>query len=333
MHDQIENFLTALRAANASPNTIRAYRFDLGELEQSIKSIEDLNRESLRAFASGLAKQNFAPTSRRRKLAVVQSFTLWLLKESLISGEVNFAATRLVKPKLFQTLPVVPSVQEMALLLDGDFPTAFPERDRLILELLYGCGLRVTEAARISGTDLHTEKRLILIHGKGGKDRLVPFGIPAARALGDYIRVRAEKLKDIRLKTEYLFFGVKNSVNGITGRSVGRMLATICKLRGLPRLHPHLLRHACATHMMDNGAPIELIARILGHSNLETSALYARVSTRLMSQAYSTAHPHAGIREKAFNGCATISTVLHDIPRKIAGSVAEFLMPKKTEEA
>jgi site-specific recombinase XerD len=190
----------------------------------------------------------------------------------------------------------------MAVLLDrGDFPTAFPERDKLLCELMYGAGLRVSEVAHIMVDDLRPEQNAILIHGKGGpygknaKHRLVPLNPYSQKALDAYLIARSSLAETRKLETQALFFGLRNNEahSAISVRSVFRMLLHMTKVRGLQRMHPHLLRHACATHMLDNGCPLDVIAQILGHDNLDVTAHYAQVSTRLMMDTYNAAHPHA----------------------------------------
>jgi integrase/recombinase XerC len=216
------------------------------------------------------------------------------------------------------TLPDVPSKEEMAVLLDGgDFPTVFPERDRLLCELMYGAGLRVSEAAHITLDDLRPEQKAILIHGKGGpygtnaKQRLVPLNPHSRKALDEYLDARVRFLK---VETSVLFFAVRNryeksstNIEPIDVRSISRMLLHMTQVRGLQPMHPHLLRHACATHMLDNGCPLDVIAQILGHDNLDATAHYAQVSTRLMMDTYNSAHPRQdGSLNPGFTGAQIV---------------------------
>ena len=240
-----------------------------------------------------------------RKFAAIKSFSEWLRNEEVLDDDTYQKIVLIKRPKLPDTLPDVPSWEEMRILRDGDFPTAFPERDKLLLELLYGSGLRVSEAANIKLEDLRPEQRGILIHGKGGmfgkasKERLVPLNPYSQGALDVYLAKRSKFIERAKRQTQALFFAVRNRYVGdgklqsINVRSVGRMLMQMTKVRGLQPLHPHLLRHACATHMLDNSCPLDVIAEILGHDNLDVTAHYAQVSTRLMMAAYNSAHPYA----------------------------------------
>jgi integrase/recombinase XerC len=307
MREAIERYILAKRGENASPNTIRAYHADLIDLSNFMgvaQGPDRLSREIVRGFLSFLHRNGITKITAVRKLAAIKSFSEWLRNEEVLDDDTYQKIALIKRPKLPDTLPDVPSQDEMRILLDGEFPTAFPERDRLILELLYGSGLRVSEAANIKVADLRPEQRGILIHGKGGmyglaaKERLVPLNPHSQGALNVYLAKRSEFIKGTGGKTEALFFGVRNRYSGdelqsINVRSVSRMLLFMTKLRGLQPLHPHLLRHACATHMLDNGCPLDVIAVILGHDNLDVTAHYAQVSTRLMMAAYNSAHPFA----------------------------------------
>ena len=133
------------------------------------------------------------------------------------------------------------------------------------------------------------------MYGKAGRQRLVPLNPHSKKALDEHLAARSRVLVERKLETRALFFSRSNSSDGapIDVRSVARMLVQMTKVRRLQRMHPHLLRHACATHMLDNRCPLDVIAEVLGHDNLDTTAHYAQVSTRLMMDSYKAAHPHA----------------------------------------
>lgn len=307
MRNAIDRYILAKRAENAAPNTIRAYQADLIDLCHFMgpsQTSDRLNREIVRGFLSVLHRNGITKTTAVRKLAAIKSFSEWLRNEEVLDDDTYQKIALIKRPRLPDTLPDVPSHEEMRILLDGEFPTAFPERDRLILELLYGSGLRVSEAANIKMKDLRPEQRGILIKGKGGmcglaaKERLVPMNPYSQSALDVYLAKRSKFIKGAGTKTEALFFAVRNryasdQLQSINVRSVSRMLLAMTQLRGLQPMHPHLLRHSCATHMLDNGCPLDVIAVILGHDNLDVTAHYAQVSTRLMMAAYNSAHPYA----------------------------------------
>jgi len=304
MQKAIERFLTAKEAENSSPHTIRGYRADLEELAVFIgrdQGPEQLTRTVIRGFLARLKRRDVSNTTMTRKLAAVKSFTRWLAAEGILPDDVFEGIHGLEGPRLPKTLPDIPSQEEIAILLDGPFPTAFPERDRLILELIYGAGMRVSEVSNISLDDIRLEQNCIVVHGKGQKDRLAPFNPRSRAAFDAYLPARRRLARKYKLKTRALFFAVRNRYaeqdrEAISVRTVGRILNEMTEARGLQKMHPHLLRHSCATHMLDNGAPLDVIAQLLGHANLDTTAHYAQVSTRLMLQAYNAAHPHAAER-------------------------------------
>jgi integrase/recombinase XerC len=308
MNEAIDRFLSTKRAENSSPHTIRAYRADLDDLSNFIGTLQGpelLSREIVRGFLALLHRKGMLKVSAARKLSVIKSFVGWLRSEEILPEDNWEKITAIKRPKMPETLPDVPSPEEMKILLDGGgFPTAFPERDQLLLELMYGSGLRVSEAAQIRLPDLRPEQNAILINGKGGpygktaKHRLVPLNPKSRLALDTYLVAREKVAKRNHIETLALFFPVRNRYakvdqRSLNVRSIGRMLLQITKVRGLPAMHPHLLRHACATHMLDNGCPLDVISHILGHDNLDVTAHYAQVSTRLMMTTYNAAHPHA----------------------------------------
>jgi integrase/recombinase XerC len=268
-----------------------------------------------------------------RKLASVKSFVRWLADEGLFPEGIEqkiCGHSGVAGPKLPFKIPPIPSEQEVTLLLNGEFPTAFPERDRLLLELLYDDGLRVAEASGLKVQDIRAEQGALLVHGKGNKTRLVPIGTYVRKALDVYLPLRAARLErrtraqQLRSQGHYqrriaaelgvnqstvsgwlrghgdretdaLFLGLAGQSAGgaIDVRNVRRMLKAICAARGLKPMHPHTLRHACASHMLDRGAPLVVIAQLLGHARLSTTSAYAHVSHRKLLDAYRKAHPHA----------------------------------------
>jgi integrase/recombinase XerC len=312
IRDEIYRFLLAKRAENSSPSTIRAYRADLEDFSNFIgigQGAEHISREIVRGFLALLHRRRALKTTSVRKLSAIKSFVRWLLSEGILSEDTWEKIATIKRPKMPETLPDVPSPEEMKILLDGgDFPTAFPSRDRLLLELMYGSGLRVSEAAQINLGDLRPEQNAILINGKGGpygknaKHRLVPLNPSSSKVLDAYLIERDRLLERSERQTTVLFFRVRGkfahskcaaSNRSINPRSVHRMLLHMTKVRGLAPMHPHLLRHACATHMLDNGCPLDVISHILGHDNLDVTTHYAQVSIRLMMTTYNQAHPHA----------------------------------------
>jgi integrase/recombinase XerC len=182
----------------------------------------------------------------------------------------------------------------MAKLLHGKIPTACPERDRVILELLYSCGLRAHEVIGVNVDDFKAKNTLI-VRGKGKKERMVPVGRKAQLAVAEWLPLRKKMIAEMELETPALFFsiGPRVSLERLDVRTVGRILKTVAKAKKLPSYHPHQLRHACGTHCHDHGMPIQVVAQMLGHARLSTAQIYTRVSSARMLDVYRKAHPHA----------------------------------------
>jgi site-specific recombinase XerD len=290
LQKHIEDYLSSLRVANVSPHTIKNYRHDLEVFAQFVgpeTDIRDLGVPVVRGHLYRLAESGVNAVSRNRALAVFKAFGKHLFAEGLLDDNIFEVVPRAKVPS---RLPSAPAVETVFKLLDGEMPTAWPARDRALLELLYGSGVRNEEAAHLELDDIRTD-RLILIHGKGQKQRLVPIGGALKRALDAYLLERAARLFKLKGESQALFLGIapRNGVEHLTTRSVGRILHDAGVAKGIEPMHPHQLRHACATPMLDNG----VIQKLLGHEKLSTTALYAFVSPKLMRRTYNDAHPSA----------------------------------------
>jgi integrase/recombinase XerC len=197
-------------------------------------------------------------------------------------------------PKLPKKLPRVPTMEEMNSVLDGNMPeiAAFPERDRLMLELLYGCGIRNSELVGINLEHVRRSEQAILIQGKGKKQRFVLFGEAAEAALKDYFPVRQLLLSTSRKNTPALL--INHRGGRLTTRSVGRIIKKIAIAKGLsPDVHPHTLRHAFGTHMLEEGADLRAIQEMLGHEHLSTTQRYTQLSMKHLLSVYDQTHPRA----------------------------------------
>jgi integrase/recombinase XerC len=294
---QIENFIIFCGARNLASNTIRAYRSDLDQFVElsggSEVTIGQVNRKLIHRFASQLYECGRTRKTLSRKLAAVKTFCKWLEGEGLLDAAL-VDSMRAARRR--DELPDVPSEAETKKLFDGEIPTAAPERDRVILEFLYGSGLRAAELVGIDVSDFRDED-VLLVRGKGRKERQVIFGESAQAALRAWMPVRDGMLAKFKLETPALLFSVgpRHSVQRLEVRSVGRIVKAIAEGRGLDpkKWHPHLLRHCCGTHMHDHNAPLQAVASFLGHAKLSTAQIYTRVSVGRMMQTYRAAHPHA----------------------------------------
>lgn len=290
----IDQFLHSLRGSNSSPHTIKAYATDLDQFSEFLGERahwRDIDHVRIRGFLSHLYDRGLSKTSVARALAALRSLYKWLAREGVV--EQNPAAL-VSTPKLAKKLPRVPSIEEMVTVLDGAMleHAAFPERDRVIFELLYGCGIRNSELTGINLDHIYWSNEAILVRGKGKKERFVPISDSAAIALREYLPKRQELLQRLRRNTPALV--VNNRAGRLTTRSVGRIVKAIAIARGLSSdVHPHTLRHAFGTHMLEEGADLRSIQELLGHERLATTQRYTQLSMKKVLEVYDKTHPRA----------------------------------------
>ena len=289
----VARFLRSLKERNASTHTVKAYTCDLEKFvayagDTGWKQIDHVR---IREFLSQLYDQGLSKTSVARALAAVRSFYRWLAREGVV--EQNPAAL-VATPRLPKKLPRVPTIEEMNTVLDGGMPelASWPERDRLILELLYGCGIRNSELIGIDLDDVRRSGEAILVRGKGRKERYVPFGNAVKSALDAYLPPRQQKLAERKQSTRALLVNLRGS--RLTTRSVGRIVKRIAVAKGLsPDVHPHTLRHAFGTHLLEEGADLRAIQEMLGHERLSTTQRYTQLSMKHVLAVYDRTHPRA----------------------------------------
>lgn len=288
-------YIGELRLQNVSPHTLRNYASDL---QQFIEYFSPPGEEpphparitalQMREWLGSLYGLELSVVSIRRKLAAVRSMFKFLLREGTVSSNV----ARLVRtPKAPKNLPIVPSAEQTNMLVDGvaadRFEKPHAERDLLIFELLYGCGLRVSELAGLDLDDFDRSERWIRVRGKGRKERQVPYGSKAEAAMQKYLAGRQANpgercLLLNRRKSRLSDRGIRQIVKFYV-----RMIA------GDPSLHPHSLRHAYATHLLASGADLRAIQELLGHARLSTTQKYTQVSLTDLMAVYDRAHPKA----------------------------------------
>jgi integrase/recombinase XerC len=291
----VSRYLAELRRQNASPHTLRNYASDLEQFVCYFSppgaqppAPDQITALQLREWLGKLYDLKLSVISIRRKLAAVRSLFKFLLREGTVPANV----ARLVRtPKAPQRLPLVPNAEQTNALVDGvaadQFEKPHPERDLLIFELLYGCGLRVSELAGLNLDDFDSSERWIRVRGKGRKERQVPYGSKAAAALEKYLPVRPARPAERALfincrKTRLSDRGVREIV-----KFYARMIA------GDASLHPHSMRHAYATHLLASGADLRAIQELLGHARLSTTQKYTQVSLTDLMAVYDRAHPKA----------------------------------------
>ena len=298
---------------NASAHTVRAYRREVLNFAEYLR--ETLGQQAkicavdhlhIRAYLGLLFERGLTKASAARALAAIRSWFRWLAKEHRIAQN---PAVLVSTPKLPQHLPRVPSMEEVNGLLNSmetregvatkNAAAAWPERDRMIFELLYGCGIRNSELVGINLPDIQWKNDAILVRGKGRKQRYVPLGDEAALAIRAYLPLRDAKLRaagklaliaDGPLVTNLQMRGSAR----LTTRSVGRIVKHIALSRGLPAdVHPHTLRHAFGTHMLEEGADLRAIQEMLGHERLSTTQRYTHLTTGQVQRVYDETHPRA----------------------------------------
>jgi integrase/recombinase XerC len=289
----VADFMRHLRERNASAHTIKAYSSDLASFVAyaGSRGWKDLDHIAIRGFLSQLYARGLSKTSVARALAAVRSLYRWLAREGVVEQN---PAKLVATPRLPKKLPRVPTIEEMNSVLDSQMPeeAAFPERDRLMFELLYGCGIRNSELTGINLDDIRLSAEAILIRGKGKKERYVPFGDSVKGALAAYLPVRQKILVGTRKNTPALLINQRGG--RLTTRSVGRIIKKIAVAKGLsPDVHPHTLRHAFGTHMLEEGADLRAIQELLGHERLATTQRYTQLSMKHVLQVYDQTHPRA----------------------------------------
>ena len=288
-----DQFLRVLRERNASAHTIKSYAGDLENFANYVgaRDWNSIDHVAIRGFLSRLYEKRLSKASMARSLAAVRSLYRWLSQEGVVEQN---PAKLVSTPKLPKKLPRVPTIEEMNAVLDGAMPevAAFPERDRLLLELLYGCGIRNSELTGINVDDIRTSAEAILIRGKGKKERYVPFGGSAASALREYLPTRQRIIAETKKTTPALLINQRGG--RLTVRSVGRIVKKIAVAKGLsPDVHPHTLRHAFGTHMLEEGADLRAIQEMLGHERLSTTQRYTQLSMKHVLAVYDQTHPRA----------------------------------------
>jgi integrase/recombinase XerC len=303
----IERFLRHLRyERNASPETLRAYGSDLARFATFLRSLRpapeplpppsEIDSSALRAYLASLHRLGHQRSSIARRLASLRSFFRFCCREGLCRRN---PTASVMAPRQERRLPRVLSVEETFRLMDTPADsTPLERRDRAVLELLYASGLRVSELVGVDRDDMDLRERIVRVRGKGRKERMVPFGEPAARALATYLegwpalraRLRARRAGNGAGRPLFL-----NHRGGrLTVRSVRRILDRYLRRAAIEqKVSPHALRHSFATHLLDRGADLRAIQELLGHASLSTTQRYTHVTTERMIDAFRRSHPRA----------------------------------------
>ena len=284
----------------ASPHTLRAYQREIGNfadylIRQNGKQadVSRVDHLQVRGYLGELYGRGLAKASVARSLSAVRSWFQWMARMGHVSSN---PAALVATPRLPKHLPRVPSIEQMNHLVEtaaAETAAAWPERDRVIFELLYGCGIRNAELVGLNEDDIHWAREVILVRGKGRKQRYVPLGDAAADAIRSYLPSRTLKLANRPCQALLLNLQMKGS-GRLTTRSVGRIVKQISMAQGLPaEIHPHTLRHAFGTHMLEEGADLRAIQELLGHERLSTTQRYTQLTAGQVTQVYDRTHPRA----------------------------------------
>lgn len=274
-----------------------AYRRDLGQFVEWLRrggndSVERLDRVKLRRYVAFLGERNLARRSIARKVSAIRSMLGWAVTHELVESN---AAEDVAVPKLDRTLPKVMRAGDAARLCElppDDSPSG--QRDRAILELLYGSGLRVAELCSLDVDDVDVGAARLRVTGKGRKQRQVPVSEPAGRAVEAYVAQGRRELLRPTTPPDARHALFLNSRGGRLGpRSVRSMLARYLSAEGAAPVGPHALRHSFATHLLDGGADLRVVQELLGHASLATSQIYTHVSTERLKAVYERSHPRA----------------------------------------
>ena len=299
--------LSAERGASA--HTLRAYRRELHGFAAWLSghhprlTVARIEHTHIRSYLGTLYDRGLSKASAARALASIRSWFKWLARNHHIEQN---AASLVSTPRLPRHLPRVPSIEQLNRAVDSvlDDAASWPARDKAILEMLYGCGIRNAELTALDLDDIHWANEAILVRGKGQKQRYVPLGDSAAEALRAYIAERSTRLaagdekKALNSPALLLNLQLRGLQKGgqarLTTRSVGRIVKRIAILRGLPSdVHPHTLRHAFGTHLLEEGADLRAIQELLGHERLSTTQRYTQLTTAQLTAVYDRTHPRA----------------------------------------
>ena len=288
---------------DASPNTVSAYLNDLTQFEaflletghacnNSEIQIDQVDRLALRSFMSRLYEKSNSGTSMGRKLSTLSSFFKFLCREGYIKTNV---VKTIPVPKKINKLPSHLSVDEVFRLLELPKPESFPgTRDRAILEMFYGTGIRVSELVGLSPDDLKLEQRNVKVLGKGKKERILPLGKQSTEILKSYLQFRTKYIKNKKVEPAPSALFLNQRGQSISVRGVRKIISQYIRTNNFPEnISPHSLRHTFATHMLEAGADLRAIQEMLGHASLSTTQKYTHLTIDQLTETYDKAHPRA----------------------------------------
>ena len=289
INDIKEYIVFISQVKNLSENTSKSYERDLKKLhlflsDLNISEYSQISAETCSAWVGSLYSQNNNPKSIQRHLSSAKGFFRFLKKNNLIQSS---PFELISAPKSSSILPEVLSPEDVEQLLNFKPTNMIEIRDMAIIELMYSSGLRVSETANINISDFEENKTFLRVLGKGSKTRLVPMGRFAITAINNWLMEREKILNN----TDALFLNSKGT--RLTVRSIQLRLKKMAVKQGLPPIHPHMLRHSFATHMLESSGDLRTIQELLGHSSLSTTQIYTKLDYQHLAKIYDQAHPRA----------------------------------------
>lgn len=295
MEDHLQSFIHYLTVEKGlSKNTLESYKRDLKQfiayLRKSEQSkIEEISRQNIVSYLMVLREQGKATSTISRSMASIRAFFQFLLRDQKIISDPSI---HLETPKIERRLPKVLSIAEVEALLQApQSSTAFGQRDRAMLELLYATGIRVSELTSLSLEDVHLQMGFVKCLGKGSKERVIPLGRVAIESLEQYIQVGRHKL-DKKKRSKALF--LNHHGNPISRQGFWKIIKKHAKDAGIEKdIMPHTIRHSFATHLLENGADLRSVQEMLGHADISTTQIYTHVTKTRLKDVYSKAHPRA----------------------------------------
>ena len=295
METHFHDFLTMLRVErNVSSHTMDAYKKDinqylvyLGDLD--IKNLSDVKSTHIRDYIRILSDGGMAPASISRIISSIRTYYRFLSSENILDEN---PVLLINNPKLPKKLPDVLSEKEISLIINAiQESSQFYQRDKAIIELLYSCGIRVTELCNLEMFNLFINEGLIRVMGKGNKERLLPLGVRSKKYLDDYIKhSRNSHIK----KSGSSFVFVSRNGNQLTRAMINIILNKWTQVSGLKKsVSPHKLRHSFATHLLEGGADLRFVQALLGHSDISTTQIYTHIDKHYLKEVYKIHHPRS----------------------------------------
>jgi integrase/recombinase XerC len=290
---ELEGFIKSLQARGCSQNTIKAYRSDIADLLDFLKTKKtDLDLNSIRDWLFVISEAGATKSTLARKTSSVRAFSSWLFEKGVLAADPGL---KLRSPKLERSLPKVASENALTEIFENLKETASLDNPSSLMvlcamELLYATGMRVSELAGVDISDIDFSRNMLLVTGKGDKQRMLPFGAQAASALDSWIRYgRVVYLTES--SNDALLISSRGKRSGV--RQLYSLVANQLAKTNTGKAGPHTLRHSAATHLLDHGADLRAVQEILGHSSLATTQIYTHVSVERLRASFAQAHPRA----------------------------------------